>query len=632
MCGIAGIYRQYIEVATSHHSDSIIEDVIHRMTSTLSYRGPDSSGIYVDEKIALGHRRLKILDLTDTGSQPMMLETNGFRITYNGEIYNYLELKKELQKKGHIFRGRSDTEVILHVYKEWGIDGLKRLEGIFAFAIWDPIKETLILFRDRLGIKPLYYAKSSYGFVFGSEIKTLLQADGIDCSLDEQSFSEYLWFGNTYEDRTFYRGIKSLLPGHYFEINKKSQALKKWWKIEKWTKSLNFSKESATSELREAIDESVGRQLNADVPVGIFLSGGIDSSAIAAAAANLRKDSINCYSASFDFDGGINEQEKAALVAKHLNVTHHQLKVKGPDIVDTLYILAKAHDEPFADAANIPLYLMCKHLEGDVKVVLQGDGGDELFGGYRRYNLLSKLKYLKYIPNSIADIFFQSGSRGKRISRILRALNQSEPSMRMALLLTLETLNNRPELLLKKEYQEKYIETLDPFLAYRNAAERFNFHEPIQQMLLTDLTVQLPSQFLTKVDRASMAAGIEARVPLLDEKIARLSVGMPTAWKISSLQDKVILRNSQKERLPSSILKRPKTGFGVPYEYWLRSSLFDFAKERLLDNSFLKKFNFDPSLIEKTLDDHKELKAQNGFILWKLLQISLWMETRHNEK
>ena len=627
MCGLTG----FVHNSHGEHRKQELKRVIEKMTSTLAHRGPDKKGIYIDKKIALGHQRLKIIDLSDNGSQPMQVRENGPVIVYNGEVYNHQSLRTELSSRGHKFRGTSDTEVILHVYDEWGFDGLKQLEGIFAYALWDPSIERLILMRDRLGVKPLFYADSSMGLAFGSEIKSLLVAGGIDVSLNDQAYSEYLWYGNVYGDRSFYSGVKSLLPGQCLIVDGNNRRIVSWWQIEEWLDSPleEASRDEATKLLKQSLDTSVERQLCSDVPVGIFLSGGIDSSAIAASAIQFRPGDINSYSASFDFEKGINESEKAKLVATHLGLNHNQLEISGSNISEVMLLLAKAHDEPFADAANIPLYLMCKELDPSVKVVLQGDGGDELFAGYRRYQILNNIKYFKFLPPRLSYIFRKAGKQGNRVSRMYDAITNPDPAMRMGLLLTLETLYNNPNILLTEDKRHQLNLATDPFLAYRQAADRFKVKDPIQKMLLTDLTVQLPSQFLTKVDRATMAAGIEARVPLLDENLLKISVGMPTKWKVDRYQNKIILRNSQRGRLPSSILDGPKTGFGVPYEFWLRTSLYKFAQDRLLNTQFTEYFGLNKKLVEKKLQEHRSGKLEGGFLLWKLLQLSLWMETRH---
>lgn len=609
-------------------SSDCFTSLITSMTATLVSRGPDASGHLFRPPIAFGHRRLSILDLSETGAQPMQLGEDGPVITYNGEVYNFRELREELKAEGCIFRGDSDTEVILHVYASWGLGGLKRLEGIFALALWDPAHQRMVLMRDRLGVKPLYYGDSTHGLAFGSEIKAVLAAGDVDSSLNDQSFSEYLWYGNSYEDRTFYKGVRALEPGHWLIIESNKQRIEPWWRIEEWLENpvpVN-NMPDVPSRVRAAIDMAVTRQLVSDVPIGIFLSGGVDSSSIAASAMQGRTEPLASYAAGFDFDCGINELPKAAAMAQHLGLYHHELRVAGGDLPSVLLALARAHDEPFADAASIPLYLMCLQLPSQIKVVLQGDGGDELFAGYRRYAVLRNAHWWRLWPQWLSPLARVGGSLGRRFARMADSVGNADPAMRMALLLTVETLQNPPEALLTPERRDHLTRTTDPFMAYRRAAERFRNQDPVQQMLLTDLTVQLPSQFLTKVDRATMAAGVEARVPLLDERVAELAVGMPSRWKTRGTEKKMVLRESQRGRLPTSILDAPKTGFGVPYEFWLRTSLYEFSRERLLDKNFLEYFHFEKRSVENALNSHIEKPHGNGFLLWKLLQLSMWHE------
>lgn len=626
MCGLAGIFIG--NSAQGAGARDSLHTAITRMTATIALRGPDASGHLVRTPIAFGHRRLSIIDLTEAGAQPMQLGENGPVITYNGEVYNFRDLRRELEAKGCTFRGHSDTEVILHTYATWGLVGLKRLEGIFALALWDPAHHRLVLMRDRLGVKPLFYGESIHGLAFGSEIKAVLAAGGVDTSLDDQSFSEYLWYGNPFEDRTFYKGVRALEPGHWLIIEGDKRRIEPWWRIEEWLERpvAAHNMLDAAAQVCIALDQAVKRQLVADVPVGIFLSGGVDSSAIAASAMQSRAQSLSSYAARFDFTRGINELPKAMRVAQHLGLDHHELRVASDDLPEVLLTLAQAHDEPFADAANIPLYLMCRQLAGQIKVVLQGDGGDELFAGYRRYAVLRNTRWWHLWPRALSPLARASGSLGRRFARMADSVGNSDAAMRMAYLLTVETPQNPPESLFLLERCRELAETTDPFLAYRHAAERFRDHDPVQQMLLTDLTVELPATFLTKVDRATMAAGIEARVPLLDERVAELVVNMPSNWKARGTEKKVVLRDSQRGRLPTDILDGPKTGFGVPYEHWLRTSLYDFSRERLLDHGFLNQFALDAKKVEKALVQHRTGQRERGFMLWKLLQLSLFWD------
>ena len=628
MCGVTGLWLN--DERSALEERSALLGIIDGMTATLTARGPDASGQVISPPIAFGHRRLSILELSEAGAQPMRFGENGPVITHNGEVYNFLKLRGELEAKGCTFRGHSDTEVVLQAYVQWGLPGLKRLEGIFAFALWDPARRRLVLMRDRLGVKPLYYGESKHGLAFGSEMKAVIAAGGVDTTLDDQSLSEYLWYGNSYGDRTFYKGLRSLEPGHWLIIEGGKRRLEPWWRIEEWLEEpvSACNQEEAAILVREALDQAVARQLVADVPVGIFLSGGVDSSSIAASAMQCRTHPLNSYAAGFDFDRGVNELPKAARVARHLGLTHHELHVSGGELEEVVITLARAHDEPFADAANIALYLMCRKLAGTIKVVLQGDGGDELFGGYRRYAVLRNAHWWRFWPRALSPVMRAGGHLGRRFARMADSAGNPDPAIRMAFLLTMETPHNSPEVVFLPERQRELAETTDPFLAYRKAAERFRGHEPVQQMLLTDLTVQLPSQFLPKVDRATMAAGIEARVPLLDESVAQLAVNLPSSWKARGTEKKVVLRQSQRGRLPDDILDGPKTGFGVPYQYWLRTSLYEFAKERLLDRDFLQQFGLDGVVIGRMLVQHKDRVVDRGFLLWKLLQMALFSGSR----
>jgi asparagine synthase (glutamine-hydrolysing) len=619
MCGFAGIRD------TSQSTADLVR-IARRMTDTLAPRGPDGEGVFVGEGVALGHRRLSILDLSTAGSQPMTLAAGGPTIAFNGEVYNFPDLRNELSGRGHRFKGSSDTEVMLHAYAEWGLQGLRRFEGIFAFAIWDPGPRRLILMRDRLGVKPLFYARAGERIVFGSEIKAVMAAEGVDTSLDDQALSEYLWYGNAYEDRTIYRSVRSLLPGHWLIMEGGKTRTEPWWTLEEWLAEPQFAgtQAEAANEVRAAVDAAVKRQLVADVPVGLFLSGGTDSSAIAAAAMHVQAKPLSSFCVGFDFDRGVNELPKARQVAKHLGLDHHEVRVTATNLREDLIALARAHDEPFADAANVPLFLLAKQLRGSIKVVLQGDGGDEMFAGYRRYAILRNSSFWSLWPRPLTPLFASAGgSLGERFARMAEAAGAPEPALRMALLLTVETLSDPPTAFLEDDARER-LAAVDPFLAYRRCAARFAGRNWVDQMLLTDISLQLPSQFLAKVDRSTMACGLEARVPLLDEKVARLAVRLPVENKVSRTEKKIALRAALRGRIPDSVLDAPKTGFGVPYEFWLKGSLYDMAREAVLDPAFLSGFGFSGERLERALEEHRAGSRERGFTLWKVFQLALW--------
>jgi asparagine synthase (glutamine-hydrolysing) len=617
MCGMCGIFEPGAEQGALEHS-------VRRMVRTIAHRGPDAEGVETLEDVALGHRRLSILDLSPTGAQPMTYA--GVWITYNGEVYNFQELRANLESRGHHFRGHSDTEVILHTYAEYGLDGLAALEGIFSIALWDPAARRIVLMRDRLGVKPLFYGWQGARLVFGSEIKAVLAGGVNDRSIDAQALSEHLWFGNAFEDRTIFRHVKAVPPGHRLVVEHNRPRLEAWWRLEDAIPDAprHLTAEQAAIEVREVLDAAVTRQLVADVPVGLFLSGGVDSSSIAASAMRDGGRPLSSFAVGFDYDRGVNELPKARQVADHLGLDHHEVRVTAPAIETILEKLVRAHDEPFADAANLPLYLLAQSLNGTVKVVLQGDGGDELFAGYRRYKILRHTAAWRLWPSGLTGLAVRRGGAAARFGRMAAAAGASDPAMRMALLLTVETLVDPPTAVMFADARHHLEEQTDPFAAYRRCAERFRRLDPVSQMLATDLSLQLPSQFLAKVDRATMAHGLEARVPLLDERVLALALRLPVDVKLKGGRTKAVLRDAMRPRLPAVILDGPKTGFGVPYEYWVKGPLHQFARAAILDSGFAAQFGFDRTKLERTLNIHRDGVQDRGFLIWKLLQLSLW--------
>ena len=617
MCGICGIYDTGADVQPVSRLETMVSSIVHR--------GPDAGGTFIDGGVGLGHRRLKIIDLSQAGSQPMSF--GAATIVYNGESYNFQSLRRELIALGHEFRGHSDTEVVLHAYDEWGMKGLDRLEGMFALALWDARQRKLILMRDRLGIKPLFYTWQDGRLVFGSEIKAVLAGGEPSRDIDQQGLAEYLWYGNTFEDRTIYRYVHSLKPGYRLVVEGGSLTVAPYWTIEEWLQNPErpTDSEESTAAVREALDASVKRQLVSDVPICLFLSGGVDSSAIAAAATAAGGARLTSYAVGFDFAGGVNELPKARSVAEALNLDHHELHISGASVADVVESLVDFHDEPFADAANIPLFLLARELSGSVKVALQGDGGDEMFAGYRRYALLRNAKLWRCWPQFLGIALRRlPGRAGRRLARLGAAAGNGDAAMRMALLLTMESLAEPPEEVFEPEARRRLEQETDPFLAYRHCAKRFSGHDAVQQMLLTDIQLQLPSQFLPKVDRATMAHGLETRVPLLDDRLASVAVGLPSAFKVNRHEKKIILRNAVRDRLPKHIIDGPKTGFGVPYGAWLRGALHELARDALLDTPFVDRFHLRRSALTSMLDDHRAERCDHGFRLWKLLNLSLW--------
>lgn len=611
MCGICGL----IDFGGTSASPSIIE----KMTDEIRHRGPDDAGIFVSGPAGLGHARLSIIDLSRAGHQPMISDDGRAAIAFNGEVYNFKELRARLEAEGVRFHSRTDTEVVLQAYLKWGESSFAMLHGMFAFAVWDERKSAIYGVRDRFGIKPFYYAVTPDGkFIFGSEIKAILASGLVAREINAAGLHEYLWFGNALGENTLFAGVKKLLPGHFMVAGRAGIKAEPYWRLED-VPDVKASADSAADGVRGRLENAVKSQLVGDVPVGVFLSGGIDSSAITAFASKHYPERIKTYSVGFDFERGVNELPAARFVAEHFGTEHREIRVAGKDIGDVITRLVHAHDEPFADAANIPLYLLCEQLQGEVKVVLQGDGGDELFAGYRRYNILAH-GGLWRLASKLLLSFGVSNQRG---ARFMNAVAQSDPAMRMALLLTVESQGEPPVRIMSARWRDQ-LEKQDPFQRYRELAQRFAALDPVQQMLYTDTAVVLPDTFLEKVDKSTMAHGVEVRVPFLDFDLAEYAIGLPSSLKVRGGQKKWILRKALRGVVPDRILDAPKSGFGVPYEYWLREPLAPFMKSVLLDDQTLSGGIFDRKELERAISAHVSGEKNYGFLLWKALNLALW--------
>lgn len=617
MCGIAGIFNL---------KDTPIDaGSFKNAVKCLSHRGPDDEGIFLEENIGLGHRRLSILDLSPAGHQPMFSADGRWVIVYNGEVYNFKELQSALEKKGHSFKSHSDTEVILHAYMEWGNSCFTSLNGMFAIAIFDRLEKKLNLARDRFGIKPLYYYKSDDYFVFASEIKSILATNLSERKVNYQGLSEYIWYGNPMGKNTLFKDIWELLPGHLLEIYNGQVKEKCFYNFSE-IKIQEQKEEVAISKIQKLLEEAVQRHLISDVPVGIFLSGGIDSSAITALASRHYGGKLQTYSVGFDYDKGVNELQKAASVAKQYNTDHHELHITANDLIPVIEKLVACHDEPFADAANIPLFLLSREIKDKIKVVLQGDGGDEIFGGYSRYNTLQNMQkwrrlapLMKLIPTKIS---YPSVLRAKRF---VSAISEKDEAVRNALLLTMESRSISPEKIFTPEIQRE-LQKQDPFRRYKEIYASFNGTDIMNKMFMTDTRIILPDTFLEKVDKSTMANGLEVRVPFLDTELTNYAMSLPGKMKVKNGEKKYLLKKALRGIVPDDILDAPKTGFGVPYSFWLQDKLNNYLKERL--NLFPQKesYIFSKPLMEKMLSLHTAGKGYYGFLLWKSLQLAIWID------
>jgi len=491
-------------------------------------------------------------------------------------------------------------------------------------AIWDNRRKELHLARDRFGIKPLYYHQEGTLLVFGSEIKAILASNRLDRRANRQVLHEYLYYGAALGEHSLFAGVRKLLPGHFVRYDARGLSTSAYADIHE-VPAVKGSVRAVTGELRSLLESAVRRHLLSDVPVGVLLSGGIDSSTLTAFASRHYPGRLSTYSVDFDFAEGRSELPKARTVADLFRTDHHEVHVAGRKIPEVIEKLVACHDEPFGDAADIPLYLVAEQLRGSIKVILQGDGGDEMFGGYRRYVVLSYERLWRSLAR-LARPFISwlpaSPSRF-RLLRFVDAMRHPDPAMRMALLLTEEPLDSPPTRVLTREARRE-LDAEDPFRRYRQLYERLRDRDVVQRMLYVDSAIILPDIFLEKVDKATMAHGLEVRVPFLDNELAAFAMGLPSNLKVRHGQKKWILRRAMRGLLPDSILDSPKRGFNVPYQAWLRGPLRSYLESVMLDGRALDRGFFDRGALKRSLDDHVQGRRDNGFLLWKLLNLQLW--------
>lgn len=621
MCGITGIYRNNGEPAD--------RQALERMTRTLRHRGPDDSGVYLDGSLGLGHTRLSIIDLSALGRQPLCSDDGRFALVYNGEIYNFRDLRRTLEGLGHSFRGHSDTEVCLHACVEWGLDAFRRFEGMFALALWDKREQRLTLARDRPGIKPLYYCHAGAGFVFGSEIKALLASGAIQSRIDWAGLHEFVhFFGSPLGANTHFEGVRKLLPGHLLTLQAGEAAVKPF--VPEPDGNLpRPDVPAAARTVGSLLDRAVREHLVSDVPVGVLLSGGIDSSAITAFASKHHPGRLRTFSAGFAADEGVSELPAARAVAERFDTDHHELLISSRNVIPVIERLVRSHDAPFADPASIPLYMLSEMLGSDTKVVLQGDGGDEVFGGYPHYQFGALEPSLRLAGASTAWLrrFMRRSPRGgsawaRRFWR-LQTLCQADRSEFLAALVSLNFLD-APLLRVFAPEPGSMLRASDPFARYRACFEQLQGLDPVQRMLHTDYRIQLPDRYLEKVDRATMAHGIEARVPFLDQRLAAYAMGLPSRFKVRARDKKYILREALRGLVPDFVLDSPKVGFPVPVGHWLRTSMAGYLRSVLLDDSISHPGLFDRSMLERLIDEHLSEREEHGLFLYKLLCLALW--------
>ncbi|MBI4257078.1 asparagine synthase (glutamine-hydrolyzing) [Candidatus Uhrbacteria bacterium] len=627
MCGIYG------QVSLR---DKVNPQVLQTMGQALKHRGPDDEGEMILHQgggsVGLGHKRLTIIDLSAAGRQPMPNEDETIWLTFNGEIYNYRELKKELEDKGHRFQSRTDAEVIVHLYEEMGTGCLEKLKGMFAFGLWDSDQKALFLARDRLGKKPLHYAFVDGGIVFASEIKALIKHPQLSKELDLMSLNKYLTFEYIPAPASIFQKVKKLEPGHYLLYRDGQAQSGKYWDIPLVDNPIGFKTEAEYLEqLREILDRAVRRRLVADVPVGVFLSGGIDSGMVAAVATRANQD-LECFSIGFD-DPSFDERKYATRVANALNVKHRLKMFSSQEMLESLHVLPDIMDEPLADASILPTYLLSKFTAESVKVALSGDGGDELFAGYPTYQAHRLVTYYDFLPGSVKAVLrgvasclpvsHDNISTDFKIKQFLKGAGVSS-EIRFFIWMGAFIDSEKKELLsddLNAELRKH--NTYEDIFAYINDSK---LTKDLERILYLSMKLYLQDGVLVKVDRASMANSLEVRCPLLDHEFVEFVCGLPMLYKLNGLKTKYLLKKATQGILPRSVVYRQKKGFGIPISRWLMKELRELTLEYLSERRIRRQGFFDWGYVKRLMEDHMAKKRDNRKLLWTLLVFQIWHE------
>lgn len=644
MCGITGI--------VDFDRGNQAREILRKMTTTLEHRGPDGEGSYSEGCVHLGHRRLSIIDI-ESGQQPMSNEDGTIWITYNGEIYNFHELRKDLLEKGHQFKTSSDTEVIVHAYEEYGLQAIQSFRGMFAFALWDSRKQHLVVARDRLGKKPLYYYFNDGKFVFASEMKAILQDSSIKRELDIRSLGDYLTYGYVPFPKTIFKNIHKLPPAHLLVVtlgeqpippdfgNKESSSIHQstnltlssceYWDVN-FHSNLSLSEDEWLYQLEEVLLQSIEMRLISEVPLGAFLSGGIDSSTIVALMSRLSNRPVKTFSIGFE-DQNFSELKFASMIASRFQTDHHELIIR-PDAVDALDKLSWQFDEPFADPSALPTYYVSKIAREHVTVILSGDGGDEGFAGYGRYNHYLKFDWVEKIPLSLRRCLFGGaasllphGFKGKGILQ-----NLSEDSFRrFANVVTFATPTFLDQLLhdntgaeLNKTASQDKAKPVYDFLHH------YFYKKPdidtLSRLQYVDIKTYLAEDILTKVDRTSMFCSLETRAPLLDHKLMEFIATMPPTLRIKNGIQKYILKKLMAKYLPPTILERRKMGFDMPLSSWFRKDFSVLAKDILFSQESRQRNIFDLDSIDNLLSIHQKAGRDVSPNLWSLVFFEKWCQ------
>ena len=613
MCGICGIYN----FGTCAPADRA---ALQRAADAMVHRGPDDEGFYLNGELGLGNRRLSIIDLPG-GHQPIANEDETVWVTFNGEIYNYQELRPELEGRGHRFRTASDTETLVHLYEEYGLGCLEPLRGMFAFALWDARRKRLLVARDRLGIKPLFYRLEPGQLLFASELRALRELVGHPLEIEPQSVYDFFGFRYIPAPHTFYRGVEKLLPGHYLVVDARGARVEPYWDVPPEEETSRTAEDFA-EEVIEQLRESIRLRLIADVPLGVFLSGGTDSSAVVAFMAALGARPLRTFSVGFE-EPEYSELPFARRIAQRFSTEHHELVVHPQDMAEELARLVAFRDEPVAEPTDVALYRMARLASEQVKVVLAGEGGDELFAGYPKYAADRLAGLVSALPQEMTRAIARwLPYRQRRAKLALEALSIRDEAERSVTWFASFSREER-EALFAPEFLEQ-VDVAHPARIFEQYLEKVRDRSPLKRMLYADLKIWLPDNLLLRGDQMTMAASIEERVPFLDHKLVELAARVPSRMLTRGFKTKVLLRQALRPYLPPETLRRRKVGFTVPIGPWFRKSLKSMVADLVLAPEAQARGYFNREAMERFVREHFDGVRDRQKQLWALVNFELW--------
>jgi asparagine synthase (glutamine-hydrolysing) len=621
MCGICG-------ELTLDSSLAVRPETIVSMRDAMVHRGPDDRGAFIDpsRRVGLGFRRLRIIDLSTAANQPMANEDGSVQVVFNGEIYGFQQLRAELTARGHRFRSHSDTEVIVHLYEERGDRFAEAIDGMFAIAVWDAVRRRLVLARDRAGKKPLFYYRDEQRFVFGSEIKAIFAHPDVPIEIDRDHIPWYFLHGYVPHPGTFYRGVKQVSPASVLMVESDGRVSgNRYWHLRfpDPSSAAPTTRQVARARVRELVTAAVSRRLVSDVPLGAFLSAGIDSTVVVGVMSRLMSEPVKTFTIGFEGDAAYDETWPARAIAKQFNTEHTEFRV-SPSAVDLLDRLIWHYDGPFGDSSAIPTYLVAQLTRPHVTVVLTGDGGDELFGGYLRFRAALAAERVPDSAASAARALLRLLPPAPNERHLLARARRFADHVHLPLLERLARWNSI--------FQDDLVQlliacgTIDRLAHLAGEIEATRDASPLSRLLAANYASYLPDDLLVKTDRCTMAHSLEARAPLLDTALTEYAASLPDSFKIDGSKTKAILREAFADLIPPSIERRPKTGFGVPLDAWFRAGLRDFVRDTLLAPSARSTEYVRPEAVRRLVDEHQSGRANHGHRLWTLVCFERWLQ------